>query len=199
MITRRMGQLATMLLMPVFFAGAFASTKATRPSVVQTVPDQPNYWVAFSAGLERTNERGEVFSGRIYRASDGSTRYETGVGQAPAAITLIGIQNVTQRTSYHWNTRTGWSSGPIELPPQLWQPHPARASGYTETNDTLEGFRLVKASTSTQTTWYAPRLNMYPVNREVYNCGSAGVTCYMKLSSIRLEEPPTTLFQLPAQ
>lgn len=198
MVTRRVARSAILLLAPLFCAGAVAYTRAPAPPPVQTI-DQPSSWVAFSADLERTNERGDLFSGHIYRASDGSTRFETGAGRPPTEMTLIGIQNIAQKASYHWDRRNGWTAGPIELPSQLWQPHAVRQSGYSDTDEKLEGFRLLKATGPTWASWSAPELNMYTVKREHYDCGSVGVTCYMKLLNIRLGEPSPALFQPPDQ
>jgi hypothetical protein len=192
-------QLVVLLVTPLLLAVAFVSARVPQQSPSALVPDVPDHWVAFGADLEQIDEKGDVSSGRVYRAGDGSTRFETGTGRAPAVIALIGIQNFTQRASYRWSRRTGWTAGPLQVPLQGIRPHQARADAFAPTSETLEGFRLVKTSNASSTIWFAPQLNMYPVAHEVYDCGTPGVTCRMTLRHIQLGEPPAALFEQPAE
>ena len=181
-------------------AGRIASA-ASASSAQQDLElvDQPGYWVPFSADLRRIDERdGSLFVGRNYRASDGSTRNET--GRSFENISSIAIKNIPQATFYLWNTRQGWTSQPMDLPPGgLATPRPRVFNRYnmTEVDDTVEGLKLIRLDTAGRALYQAPQLNLFTLLILVKCASDPNATCGTSHSNIRIGEQPVEYFLPP--
>lgn len=155
---------------------------------------QPEQWVALAARSERVFESGRVMVGRYYRASDGSSRFES--GPSFDEITAIGINNVPRRTHYRWTSQTGCTEQPMELPPGGWRP-PRRRISAAETilRNSIEGFDVVKTERGDLTMLEAPQLNWLVLLEVIRNCGGSGADCRRRYSEIRLGEQRPELFE----
>jgi hypothetical protein len=173
------------------FAYGTSPVQTTQPALI----DQPSNWVAFSAQSERTNEVGEVFSGRYYQARDGSTRAEN--GSSLNEVSSVIIKNVPRVKFYRWRVGEGWTEQPMQLPPNGWHPRPTWASLFTNTTEMLEGFRLVKRELPNMLVLLAPDLNLFPVIERRMDC-TAGVPCGSRLFNIKLGDQPAELFEPPS-
>lgn len=88
----------------------------------QTAPqllDLPTSWVAFEAKLRVFSPDMEKVEGRVFRASDGSQRVETGPVGGP--IKTIDIRNIPQQTHYLFTRfarqpEATWTSAPMDVP-----------------------------------------------------------------------------------
>jgi hypothetical protein len=206
------GLLRNLLLLaaPLFGLGALAlyngaswrvASAASAVAVDQDLElvDQPPYWVPFSAELKKIDERdGSIFVGRSYRASDGSTRNET--GRSFDRITSIAIKNIPQATFYLWNTRQGWTSQPMDLPPGGLATPRARVfnrHNMTEVDDTVEGLKLIRLETGARALYQAPELNLYTLVILVKCTYDPGAACGTWHSNIKVGEQPVEYFLPP--
>jgi hypothetical protein len=159
--------------------------------------DQPASWVPFSAGFRRIHERdGSLIVGRDYRASDGSTRNES--GPSLDAINSIAIKNVPQATFYRWIDQRGWTSQPMTLPPWGWRPVPVTWSDQiTRVADTVEGFGLLRFESRDRVFYQAPQLNLFTLVTLVKCEFDPGASCGTWYSNIQIAEQPAEYFSPP--
>lgn len=158
------------------------------------VIEQPSTWVPFSAELKRVHENdGTVFVGRQFRASDGSTRNET--GRSFDAIDSIAVKNVPQSTFYRWTPEEGWTSQPMTLPPWGWKPVPTHwQEKMTKTDETVEGFDLIRFESVGRVFYQAPKLNLFTLVTQVPCKFDPVATCGTWYSNIKVNEQPPDYF-----
>lgn len=167
------------------------SASATQPLV---------RWVPFSAAITRVVEPGRKVVGRLYRASDGSTRNET--GPSVSQVNVIGIKNLSDRVYYLWSPKTGWETRPLDAPAGFpLPPQPAAPHGAKRVREQIEGFDLVKAPTDANgaTDYLAPALNYFPVKTLMPCNKGQKATCGLWLSDIKIDEQPRELFRPPTE
>lgn len=187
---------------------AHARTRAQQYQELASLVPQPADWVAFQADVTVTHaDSGVRIEGRFMRASDGSTRLET--GQERDEPRIISINNLQLVRHYVMRLDGSWVSSPLgvasadEVRPIQYRtdtPHfvkyPKRLALMQGQNGSLnasEGLVAYQYVNGTFTQHFlVPELNMFSVvrnrpdgRREIYN-------------GIRLEEPPSELFQPPA-
>jgi hypothetical protein len=165
-----------------------------------TVPlgDAPGQWVPFSARTTRVFNPERVFIGTFYRASDGSTRSET--GPPTGSVTSIAIKNMAEKLFYLWQPGRGWESHPMQLP---WGKyiHPVPEGTFSDRPiaEQIEGVDLIAMppQSSGLVRYLAPQLNYFAV-KILEPCTTPGATgCGFWLSDIRIGEQPTELFRPP--
>lgn len=187
-----------LLLLTLITVGATVlygrSPERQQLSNVVIVP-QPATWVPFSADIKRVGaEKGTVWVGRFYRASDGSTRSET--GRSLDSIDTVGIKNIEGRTFYLWSkSRGSWTAQPMDLPPWGWQPRPRHLSPRMgAVAQKVEGFDLMLSINKQRMVYESPQLNFFPLVA-VEPCAVATATaCGVWHSNIVLGEQPPSYF-----
>jgi hypothetical protein len=190
----RIGMFAMLLcLVGAFVVGRPVAPRAQNHAQQALIPT-PDTWVPFTAKLTMRTTSGETVFGRVYRASDGSSRSDT--GPSPDHMTVIAIKNVPRSTFYMWS-RGEWTEQPLQLPPGGWKPQSFPARAVTPLVEKVEGFDVVRGDTENSTTLFAPQLNLYPIVTIIKECPSALPECSNRLSEIRIEEPPAELFVPP--
>lgn len=161
---------------------------------------KPGRWVPFRANIKRVFDPESVFVGRFYRASDGSTRSET--GPSIAEINIVGIKNMSEGVFYLWLPTSGWESHPMELPHgKYFQPRldSGVSAEATRVDDQIEGIDLIKGPTDRHgiTEYQAPRLNYFAL-RTTIPCKTAQRTgCGKWYSEVHIDEQPPELFKPP--
>ena len=142
---------------------------------------------------------GESVVGKLYRASDGSTRNET--GPAPGRVNIIGIKNMSERLYYIWRPESGWESRPLDLPGGRYiQPREGAPAGGIRLEETLDGLSLIKMPIDEQgiTEYLAPELNYYTVRASMPCNDGQGSGCGLWLVDVKVGEQPAHLFVLPS-
>lgn len=162
--------------------------------------EQPAEWVPFAAVTVDINEKdGSRLVGRFYRASDGSTRHQS--GPTDDVVTAIGIKNVPTMTFYSWTARRGWTAQPMQTPPRGYRPVPRSfRRGMVQAQETLEGLTLIRDDIGAPTVvqYLAPALNLHPVMIAKPCQFDSRTTCGLTLSNIQLSEQPSRLFEVPS-
>jgi hypothetical protein len=158
----------------------------------------PQVWVPFSATYKHVNENGEVRVGRFYRASDGSTRSESGL--EAGVMNIIGIKNISEGLFYLWKPTTGWESRPMDVPSTGWKPRISKTVAPTNlVTDRVDGFALIKSPMDRRgaTTYEAPELNFMPL-RVATRCQVIGLDeCGVWLTEIIVGEQLPEYFKPP--
>lgn len=150
----------------------------------------PSDWVAFQSTYENsTPGDARKVVGRMFRASNGSTRRET--GPSLDDIRVISIQNVAEEKAYVLMNGT-WYSHPMRLPPQgfrpqTWREDKAKKSELTADSLDLYVYTDVRGSSYLM----APALNFFRVVSQRID-GSRQVH-----ANIRLGEPEAAYFSPP--
>jgi hypothetical protein len=161
--------------------------------------EAPGQWVPFSGRITQVFDPGNVFVGTLYRASDGSTRSET--GRSRGEITIISIKNMAEKLFYQWHVNTGWESHPMDLPGGKYiQPRPNGAFADRPIVDQIDGLGVIAMppQSSGVVQYLAPQLNYFAV-RTVERCStSQEMGCGFQLSEIRVGDQPPDLFKPPA-
>jgi hypothetical protein len=157
---------------------------------------QPPDWVPFSADVEITVPNTPRVVGRFYRASDGSSRLETGPEDGSRQV--ISMKNIPAQTFYWFSPAPGygWTSQPLKLPPEGWRPTQYRANmkDLAKHGERIEGLELYRYVTpSGDVALNAPALNFFSVVRQSVKFGKRE-----RYFNIRLGEPPNDLFSPPA-
>jgi hypothetical protein len=198
---------ACLVIAPLLFAGAAVlyarnsaltgrgpvrQLSAQRPEVIA----QPVTWIPFTADLRHVDETsGEIRLGRFYRASDGSTRSET--GSTLDAIDTIAIKNISTRSFYLWSQDRGWwTAQPMDLPQRGWLPVPRILTKETVfVADKVERYNLVRSVTGNRVVYEAPQLNMFELTT-IVACATAVISnCGTWYFNIRQGEPPNGYFK----
>jgi hypothetical protein len=184
-------------LLVVTVAGAAALGVYTRSALSQSAGQlipQPASWVPFSAELRDVREDGAVTVGRFYRASDGSTRSET--GPSLDNIRVVGINAISNATFYLWHADRGWTAQPMQLPPFGWNPTPTIFnSQMTGVTDKVEGFTVIRmvVGGNDRVAFVAPELNLFPLIVS-YPCRGRTAQCGTVHFNIRVGEQPQEYF-----
>jgi hypothetical protein len=190
----RLGLLAILLCLVAAFAyGRPVAPRAQSRPQEPMIP-APDKWVPFTAKLTMRTTSGQTRFGHVYRASDGSSRSDT--GPSPEKMTVIAIKNIPRTTFYLWS-RGQWTEQPMELPPGGWKPQSFPARLAIHPPEKVEGFDVVRKESQNSTTLFAPQLNFYPLVVIFKVCPADLPECSERLSEIRLEEPPAELFLPP--
>lgn len=164
------------------------------PAGVSRFGDSPGRWVPFSATTKRIWNPGRVVVGRMYRASDGSLRNET--GPSLDRIDVIAINSVADRVLYLWRPDSGWESRPLGLlDGKYLQPSPATLQGIT-VDEWLDGLGVIElpGDSSGVTKYQAPELNYFVVKMLMPCNDGSHAGCGLWLSDIRIGEQPPELF-----
>jgi hypothetical protein len=160
--------------------------------------ETPGQWVPFSANTTRVFNPGNVFIGTFCRASDGSTRSET--GPPTGEITTIAIKNMAEKLFYFWQPRSGWESRPMELPGGKYiHPVPDGTFSNRPIVEQIEGMDLIAMppQPSGLVRYLAPQLNYFAV-KTLERCTKPGATgCGFWMSNIHIGEQPPVLFRPP--
>jgi hypothetical protein len=186
-----------LLLAPLVGAGALGlyESAGSRVLAQPRLVAQPAYWVPFSAELKRIFETdGSVFVGRYYRATNGSTRADT--GRSFDALDNVTIKNIPAATFYRWTPETGWTSQPMDLPPGGWRPMATIFNDrMSEVSELVEGFRLIKVvHTGGRVSYQAPDLNLFTLVLLVPCKFDPAASCGTWHSNIVTGEPPASYF-----
>jgi hypothetical protein len=193
---KRIALQSVLAVLPLGLAGVlvYGTPSAHMPqSATPALVSQPSDWVPFSADHERISDTGEVFVGRYYQASDGSTRAEN--GPTLEKINRVLIKHIPTATFYTWRLESGWTQQPMQLPPNGWHPRPTVASLFKDATETIDGFRLLKRELDDRTVFVAPELNLFPVLERKIKCSPGVASCGFRYFNIRIGEPPSELFQ----
>jgi hypothetical protein len=187
----------------------FAFSMLQRASERTEIP-QPQQWVPFSAELVITFPGRPSHSGRVFRASDGSVRLESGPAR-DNTVRVISIQNVTRGVFYLNGPRgeNRWTESPLQTPTRGWRPlrrlsgtegltrYPYKVAlgagmdGSLQASDGFDAYQYIGPSRASMAL-QLPALNFYDVVRQSFVSGRREV-----LSNIVIGEPDGTLFEPP--
>jgi hypothetical protein len=176
--------------------GAQAGYTQLRPTTVQRKPiEQPNHWVAFEADVQvlQGADSGDL-RGRFYRNSDGSTRLEEEQVNDRENRT-VSIHNIALAKWFTFNPLKGWTSRPMVLPPNGWQPALQYQGNPQFRPSTIQrdGRPLYEKTFGSDEIWVEdPALNFFPVIKQELLTGRHET--YTKIVEI---EPPAELFEPP--
>ena len=150
----------------------------------------PAGWVPFDATARRTDSDGKVnMVGRFYRASDGSTRLDTGPAGGP--IGIIDIKNISNSTQYVMQSTGKWVSYRMKLPSSGYRPLKRRTTvvGLEPYAETIEGFELYRYASANAgpIAFQAPSLNFFALVTEFNGTRQ-------EYHDVRIREQPKELF-----
>jgi len=185
----------TLIAAPAILAGAIVYARQAPPAAV--VIPQPDAWVPLSADSVIVDSEGQSRYERIYRSSDGSTRYDGYSSAAMTEVVAVAIKNIPQVRYFTWQKERGWTSQPMDIPPGGWVPRPRLAQSVIVTGETIEGFAIVRQENDQLTILMAPALNMFKLYEEIRNCSPGIIACTTRVFNIRVGEQPAHLFDLP--
>ena len=169
----------------VLLVGLFVLRQTSEATV--EIP-QPTHWVPFSAdfSLIHSNPAHAPSTGRLFRASNGSTRLETWLAGTPDRF-VVSIRNIERATYYSHRWNRGWISAPMELPSYGWRPLRVRAnseglslyryklalrSGEDGSLASTSGFSAYQFVNNSGNLWLmVPELNFYPVVKQWIQTG----------------------------
>jgi hypothetical protein len=184
-----------------------SSLLAIRKSSEATI--EITQWVAFSAdfSLTHANPAHAASAGRLFRASDGSTRLETWLSGSPDRF-VVSIRNIQRATYYSYRWNRGWISAPMELPSNGWKPLRVRANssglspyryklalrrGEDGALASTTGFSADQFVNDSGNQWLlVPELNFFPVVKQWVQTGRREA-----VSNIVIGEPDPLLFLPP--
>lgn len=186
------------VFVPLAVGAALAASRFTPVSGQQEISvPEPSHWVPFSALSRHVVSSGRVFVGRYFRASDGSTRYES--GPSLDEVTAIGINNVSRATHCRWvKGSAAWVQQPMQLPRDGFVPSVHRYRGAELLTEKVEGLDIVRLARGHLVMIHAPALNFFVVAQTINNCEGKGTPCEDRYYDINIGEPPAELFELPA-
>jgi len=129
--------------------------------------------------------------GRFYRASDGSTREESGLPNG--SINVISINNVSTSTHYAY-VRSEWHRYPMKLPINGYHPGlraVGKTNGLEESIEVIEGFQLYRLTGREGSVRYqAPGLNFFALRIESQDI-------HQEYSNVVIREQPREFFEPP--
>lgn len=183
------------VIAPLVVVGMLYSTQASQAQKpTRTEVATPDTWVPFSAVVQRF-EPGKTTDvvGRLYRASDGSRRLESGPPGRRQSV--ISINNFTKSENYLYGERLGgWVKFPFPPAGENTRRPPKLAVDNEKLflhPDKVEGYDVVRAVDPAQVRLIAPALNGESLMRQ-QNDGTREV-----LSEITIGEQSPDLFEPP--
>lgn len=199
------------LVLPVLGVGLFwavngRAQSATRGAVagaaaVRNEPQKriaaPDVWVTFTAELRQETPDAAPVVGRFYRASNGSSRTESGPESEPARV--VDIKNIA-RGLYFTKARTPeggeyWVEQPLVLPAEGWKPmQMAERADRLILKELFDGRQVVQVVAGPGSVHFlAPSLNYYPVVKSRPLTGER-----TSAHVVSTAEPAAELFEPPA-
>lgn len=196
MVTGRTIQAVAAVMAPFAIVGALYSTSASQAQKpIRTEVATPESWVPFTAIVHRF-QPGKTTNvvGRLYRASDGSRRLESGPPDRRQAV--VSINNFTKSENYLYSESLGgWTVFPFASTGENGRRPPKLAVDNEKTflhDDKIEGYDIVRAVDPAQIRLIAPALNGESLVRQ-QNDGTREV-----LSEIAIGEQSPDLFEPPS-
>lgn len=161
----------------------------------------PENWVPFTAEWRRVkprpNAESVVVVGRFSRASNGSTRLESGPESEPARV--IDIKNIARRLYYTTardaNGNRYWVEQPLRLGPDGWKPMLMRErADRVVLKEPFDGRQVVSVVVGPgMVDLMAPALNFYPLVKTYIPTGDR-----TEAHVVSTDEPAGDLFEPPA-
>lgn len=197
--------LAVVLLSAAFLTVRAGSDSSSRASGLRTPLEQPNEWVPFSADVETTTPGAETETGRYFRNSEGSERFEA--TRPSDGATIIEILNLSESTYYINPRGRGWITRPMDVSVATRRPRKMYAEmprlvryafkldvgpGGSRKLRASQGFDAYMYTTASGTVRFmVPELNFFPVVMQ--QPAGHGKTFF----NIVIGEPPAELFFPP--